>query len=279
MINLDDELAKDYLAESADHLSAIEADLLAIEKDGAVINEELVNRVFRAVHSIKGGAGYFDLVRIRGLAHQLEDVLAQIRSHKMVPTPYNVRILLRATDQMRDMVQNAGESNQAETADILAALSGLLGNPAAPTEKNSTFDRSRQGARIVRVLLVEDDFVSRLMLQTFLSRYGECHIAVNGKEAVEAFRLALERGQKYDLVCMDIMMPEMDGREAVRQVRALEEAHGILSSSGAKIVMTTAVEDIKEVIQCFQQLCDAYLMKPIDLGQLLSLMKCYQLVQ
>jgi len=280
MINLDDELAKDYLAESAEHLGDIETDLLAIEKNGVPADEELVNRVFRAVHSIKGGAGYFDLVKIGGLAHQLEDVLAQIRSHKMVPTPERIRILLRATDRMRDMVQNAGESNQAETADILAALGGLLGSPAAPAEKSSsTFDRSRQGARIVRVLLVEDDFVSRLMLQTFLSRYGECHIAVNGKEAVEAFRAALERGQKYDLVCMDIMMPEMDGREAVRQVRALEEAHGILSSSGAKIVMTTAVEDIKEVIQCFQQLCDAYLMKPIDLGQLLSLMKCYQLVQ
>jgi two-component system chemotaxis response regulator CheY len=101
---------------------------------------------------------------------------------------------------------------------------------------------------------------------------------VNGKEAVEAVRLALEQGQKYDLICMDIMMPEMDGREAVRQVRVLEESRGILSSSGAKIIMTTAVEDIKEVIQCFQELCDAYLMKPIDLGQLLSLMKCYQLV-
>jgi two-component system chemotaxis response regulator CheY len=87
----------------------------------------------------------------------------------------------------------------------------------------------------------------------------------------------LEQGLKYDLICMDIMMPEMDGREAVRQVRALEESHGIFSSSGAKIVMTTAVEEIKEVIHCFQELCDAYLMKPIDLAQLLSLMKSYQL--
>jgi two-component system chemotaxis response regulator CheY len=283
MTNLDDELARDYLAESVEHLSDIETGLLAIEKSEVPVDEELVNRVFRAVHSIKGGAGYFDLAKISGLAHQLEGVLALIRSHQLVPTPEHVRILLRATDQMRDMVQNPGESNQTETASILAALGGLLGKtnqPAAAAARTfSTFDRTRQGARIVRVLLVEDDFVSRVMLQTFLSRYGECHIAVNGKEAVEAFRIALERGEKYDLVCMDIMMPEMDGREAVRQVRALEEAHGILSSSGAKIVMTTAVEDIKEVIQCFQQLCDAYLMKPIDLGQLLSLMKCYQLVQ
>jgi len=80
------------------------------------------------------------------------------------------------------------------------------------------------------------------------------------------------------LICMDLMMPEMDGREAVRQIRALEEEHGILSTHGAKVIMTTAVDEIKEVIHCFQELCHAYLMKPIDLGKLLAQMKAYQLV-
>jgi two-component system chemotaxis response regulator CheY len=78
---------------------------------------------------------------------------------------------------------------------------------------------------------------------------------------------------------MDIMMPEMDGREAVRQVRALEEAHGVLSSSGVKIIMTTTVDDLKEIIRCFKELCDAYLMKPIDLAQLLVHMRSWQLVR
>ncbi len=99
----------------------------------------------------------------------------------------------------------------------------------------------------MRTLIVEDDFTSRLVLQTFLSRYGECHIAVNGKEAVAAFRSALEGGEGYDLVCMDIMMPEMDGREAVNRIRALEQARGIPSTSGAKIIMTTALKVMKEM--------------------------------
>ena len=93
------------------------------------------------------------------------------------------------------------------------------------------------------------------------------------------FAPALEHGLRYDLICMDIMMPEMDGREAVRQIRALEEEHGILSSSGAKIIMTTAVDDVKEVIRCFHELCDSYLTKPVDLGTLLGRMKSYQLIQ
>jgi len=131
----------------------------------------------------------------------------------------------------------------------------------------------------MKTLIVEDDFTSRLVLQTFLSRYGECHIAVNGWEAVEAFRSALEGGQPYDLICMDIMMPEMDGRDAVKQVRALEEAQGIRSTAGVKIIMTTAVNDVKEVMRCFSELCDAYLVKPINLSELLNQVKSYQLVQ
>jgi len=130
----------------------------------------------------------------------------------------------------------------------------------------------------MKTLIVEDDFTSRLVLQTFLSRYGECHIAVNGREAVDAVRSALEAGQRYDLICMDIMMPEMDGREAVKQVRALEESRGTLSTGGAKIVMTTAVNDFKEVARCFEELCDAYLVKPIDLSKLLKHIRSYQLV-
>lgn len=130
----------------------------------------------------------------------------------------------------------------------------------------------------MKTLIVEDDFTCRLLLQSFLSRYGECHIAVNGKEAVDAFRLAIERGSPYGLVCMDILMPEMDGKEAVKQVRAIETANGVLSTHGAKIIMTTVLNDMKEVIRSFQELCDAYLYKPIDTAELLRQIRAFGLV-
>jgi two-component system chemotaxis response regulator CheY len=277
MINLDDELAQGYLAECCERLTATEGDLLTIEKGGAEVDEELINRVYRTAHWLQGGAGFFGLVKIRELAHQTEDVLALIRSHELVPTPDRVSVLLRATDSLQEMVQNAAESNRADIAEVMAALNRTLTGhgPAAIEGRGSGGD---SGVRHLRMLLAEDDFASRLLLQSFLSRYGECHVAVNGREAVDAFRYALERGQRYDLICMDIMMPEMDGREAVRQVRALEEEHGIISTSGAKITMTTAVDDMQEVFRCFHELCDAYLIKPIDLGKLLTIMKSYELV-
>jgi two-component system chemotaxis response regulator CheY len=165
--------------------------------------------------------------------------------------------------------------------EIMAALASQCVDHQASAGKYGAFvvDQARPGRGNLRVLLVEDDFSSRLVLQIFLSRYGECHVAVNGREGVDAYRHSFERGERYDLICMDIMMPEMNGREAVRQIRALEEAGGIRLNTGAKIVMTTAVDDLKEVFQCFKELCDAYLIKPIDLTKLLSLMKSYELVQ
>ena len=122
----------------------------------------------------------------------------------------------------------------------------------------------------MKTLIVEDDFTSRLLLQELLKSYGPSHIAVNGKEAVEAVQVALETGKPYDLICLDIMMPEMDGQEALRLIREQEESRGILSSRGAKIVMTTALDDPRNVMVAYISLCDAYLTKPIKRAALIE---------
>jgi two-component system chemotaxis response regulator CheY len=280
MIDLDNELAQNYLEDCTEHLAAIESDLLAIKMGGAGIDESRLGRIFRAVHSVWGGASFFELNHIQELALKMEEVLAQIRSDKTAPTREQIRILLLATDRMSQLIQQPTASNQADIAGIMAALDSLLAsNSSAASQAGVTaLNRAGRTSGPLRILLAEDDLSCRLVLQTFLSRYGECHVAVNGTEAVEAFRAAMEQGRAYDLICMDILMPEMNGREAVRLIRAMEEARGILSTSGAKIIMTTTVEDAKEVILCFQELCDAYLMKPIDLTELIGQMKRYQLV-
>jgi two-component system, chemotaxis family, chemotaxis protein CheY len=120
----------------------------------------------------------------------------------------------------------------------------------------------------MKTLIVEDDFTSRFLLQKFLAGYGPCFIAVNGKEAVEAVQTALENNEPYDLVCMDIMMPEMDGQTALQQIRQLEQDRRIASTDGMKVIMTTALTDMQNVSKAYSSLCDGYLVKPIDKAKL-----------
>jgi two-component system chemotaxis sensor kinase CheA len=119
---LDDELVSEYLAESREHLATIESDLLSMERDGATIDEELVNRVFRAAHSIKGGAGFFDLVKIRELAHKTENVLDMVRSGQRAPDSELVNILLLAFDKLRELILDYRASNAADISEFTAAL-------------------------------------------------------------------------------------------------------------------------------------------------------------
>ncbi len=114
----------------------------------------------------------------------------------------------------------------------------------------------------MKALIVEDEFVSRALLQGFLKDYGAAHVAVNGREAVAAVIMALEAGEPYDLICLDIMMPEMNGHDALVEIRNREKEHG-LSLNGSKVIMTTALGDIKNITTAYNGLCDGYLTKPI----------------
>jgi two-component system chemotaxis response regulator CheY len=281
MIDLDNELAQDYLADCSEHLAAIESDFLAIKMGVERVDESRLGRIFRATHSVWGGALFFELNHIHELALKMEEVVTQIRLDKTALTSEQIRILLLATDRLSQLIQQPDASNHADITGIMAALESLRGGSLSAAERTGVtiLNRADRSSGSLRMLLAEDDLTCGLLLQTILSRYGECHVVMNGIEAVEAFRIAMEQGQAYDLICMDILMPEMNGREAVRRIRAMEEARGILSTSGVKIIMTTTVEDVKEVILCFHELCDAYLMKPIDMTELIGLMKRYQLIQ
>jgi two-component system, chemotaxis family, chemotaxis protein CheY len=127
----------------------------------------------------------------------------------------------------------------------------------------------------MKILIVEDDLTSRLLLQELLKSYGLAHVAVNGREAVQAVEAALKTHQVYDLICMDIMMPDMDGQQALREIRNLEEAGGVSYSRGSKIIMISALTDMSNKISAFAGLCNGYLEKPIHkdvlLGELRSM--------
>ena len=116
----------------------------------------------------------------------------------------------------------------------------------------------------MKILLAEDDYVTRKAMDSFLSKYGECEVTVDGMEAVDAFLLAMEEEEPYDLVCLDIMMPVMDGYQALVAIRNIEKQKDIPADKGAKVIMTTALNDEKNVKMAFELGCTVYSGKPID---------------
>ena len=116
----------------------------------------------------------------------------------------------------------------------------------------------------MRILLAEDDFVTRKFMVNFLSKYGECDVTVDGMEAVDAFMMALEDDEPYDLVCLDIMMPVMDGYQALVGIRNLEKQRNVPEEKAAKVIMTTALNEERNVNMAFELGCTIYSGKPID---------------
>lgn len=131
----------------------------------------------------------------------------------------------------------------------------------------------------MKILIVEDDFVGRKLLQKLLGPYGECDLAFDGVEAVEACRLALQDGAQYDLICMDIMMPNKDGQEALKEIRQLEQE--MLKGKGgeAKVIMVTALSDPKNVVEAlYRGGAESYIVKPVTKDKLQEELKKLKLI-
>jgi len=123
----------------------------------------------------------------------------------------------------------------------------------------------------MRSLVAEDDVTNRVLLQKFLSRFGQCDIAFNGKDAVNAIRAARQERQSYDLVCMDLRMPEMDGNKAIHEIRAQEAAECVYNP--VIIIVTTSCSDTESIKGALLGPCNAYLVKPINTARLLDELK------
>lgn len=126
----------------------------------------------------------------------------------------------------------------------------------------------------MRILIAEDDFASRVVIKTMLEPYGHCEVVVNGKEVIEAFKMALMDNNPYDLLCLDIMMPRMDGMEALKAVRLIERENKVLPRNEVKIVMTTALGTPKDVIDAYYLGgCTSYIVKPMTKEKIKNTLK------
>ena len=143
----DDETLQMYLEESVEHLADIESDLLAIEESGADIDEDIVNKVYRAAHSIKGGAGFMGLTTIKELTHEMENILGKIRSREMIPTPGIINILLLAADTLKALMDDVFTSNEVDISQHINAMRAIEegGEALVPAESCETTAPSESG--------------------------------------------------------------------------------------------------------------------------------------
>ncbi len=146
MDQLDDEILVMFIEDSREHLGNIEAALMDMERHGADIDEELVNTVFRAAHSIKGGAGFLNLTNIRELAHRLENLLHMIRSRELAPDTRIINQLLTGFDRLLALVERGPQSDAEDIGELLAALSGVA------EEHFTTEQRAQAAAKAVIAL-------------------------------------------------------------------------------------------------------------------------------
>ncbi|MBU1230717.1 MAG: response regulator [Proteobacteria bacterium] len=115
----------------------------------------------------------------------------------------------------------------------------------------------------MRILIAEDDPASALYISGLMARYGECLVASDGAQAVDAFAAALDEGRPFQLLCLDIMMPVKSGQEVLQEIRALEFRRGVKCADEAKVVMVTALGDVRSVMGAYKLGATAYITKPI----------------
>jgi two-component system chemotaxis response regulator CheY len=129
----------------------------------------------------------------------------------------------------------------------------------------------------MRILVVEDDQLSLQVLARLLRRYGEVVEAKDGQSGLAAFQEAFSKGQSFSLICLDVMMPQMNGQTALKQIRDIEAAAGVPEGKRARVIMTTAAADKQNIMEALPH-CDAYLTKPVDQASLLFYLRKFGFV-
>ena len=125
----------------------------------------------------------------------------------------------------------------------------------------------------MKILAVDDEFVSRKKAQKMLLKYGECDTAVDGYEALEAFHLAFDEGEPYDLVFMDIEMENLSGIETLKKIRTWEDSKNVPHVRRVKVIMLSATESASSVMSSFKEGCQSFIVKPLNAEKLIKALK------
>jgi len=130
----------------------------------------------------------------------------------------------------------------------------------------------------MKTLIIDDDARNCKLLEAILKDYGECSVALDGDSAIQLFEESLKNKAPFDLVCLDIMMPEKDGYEVLRILRNLEQKLVPATDAKSRIIMVTALAEQENKAKAFYESCDGYLIKPVERKLLIEMLKKMSLI-
>jgi two-component system, chemotaxis family, chemotaxis protein CheY len=122
----------------------------------------------------------------------------------------------------------------------------------------------------MRILIAEDDDTCSMILTSMLKPYGAAVVVEDGEALIRTFTTELVKKQPFDLICLDIKMPGLDGQASLRCIRAIEQGFGLIGGSGVKILMTTGLNAPESILAAFRSQCEGYLVKPIERAKLIA---------
>lgn len=125
----------------------------------------------------------------------------------------------------------------------------------------------------MKVLIVEDDYITSQVMHEIISQFARCDIAEDGLKGIELFADAHNAEEPYDVIFLDIMMPEIDGQEVLFQVRDIEKERKLHGLDGVKIVMTTALDDFENIKKAFKNQAEGYIVKPVDKNKIMKILQ------
>ncbi|WP_319762507.1 response regulator [Maridesulfovibrio sp.] len=252
-------------------------------------DQDSIDRIFRALHSIKGNSSMLGLTNLSKFVHKVEDACADIRSGQREIDKKGISVLLKSFDQIEAAFDSiVGEGHDKidfgpgyklfEESPDESAVEKTAPEKSAPTEPDDARVELRENPT---ALVVDDDFTSRKILTTFLSKYMPCYVAKDGVEAIQAVSESLAGNiPHFDVIMLDIMMPNIDGLQACKAIRQMERSKNMDTfGKESKIFIASSLNDDenihKAVYECH---ADSYLIKPIMFETLQKLLVRFKLI-
>lgn len=236
--NIVEDVLATYIEEMDSLLSRLEVAAMSLESDSDF--DEAFGEVRRVLHSIKGDSGMCGVTDVQNVCHELESELDELqRKGSLADT------LLKVKDWMEGVIRH-------------------LSNTDVKEERRKEMQQNKSKPKL-KALVIDDDIVCRERLKMLLQDFFDCTFACNGREGLLMYSKSLQEGAPYQLITLDINMPEMNGHETLEAVRELEEQHGIRGLDVVKVIMTTSESGSNHVFAAFREGCEAYVVKA-DMG-------------